>query len=73
MKLRQARPMNHRRSSPATRLHTASLNILARALPETMALLNDNWQAVVLVAEALTKGDRFSQALLDRIVAHGQL
>ena len=53
-------------------LHTASVNILARALPETMALLNDNWQAVMHVADALTKRDRLSKAVLDQIFANGQ-
>jgi len=53
-------------------LHTASVNILARALPETMALLNDNWHAVVRVASELIKRDRLSQAVLDQIIAHGQ-
>ena len=54
-------------------LHTAIIAILARAWPETKALLRDNWQFIVRVADVLTKRDQLSQAEFEHVVARGQL
>jgi hypothetical protein len=46
-------------------------NIIDRAQAEAVALLKDNWQAVVRVVGVLRDCDQLTSEELDRIIAYG--